>query len=730
MLQAILVSILVIVVCAVGIVVFFRYRAKHSEGTMVGGKGGKDSVSSIDTFGVNTTYDDTPVGGTGPRTLGATHASSTKTSSSGRISDAVRSRFVALGVFAAAIFGTLTAKLWSMQVLAANTYESQSEENRYSKIKTPAPRGYIYDEGGVALVKNRTALTVLADADVADDHDVVQRLSAVLGIPYNIVRSRILDTSSGAQSQRVVASDARMRDVAFIAEHSDAFSGVTIQERSIRSYPYGALAAHVVGYTGSVTEDALKSMPSNRDVELGDDIGQSGIESTYDEVLAGEHGIRTVMADADGNVVSVVSETSPERGSDVYLTIKAPVQYVAEQALKNLIAPNNIIGEGTGVAGAVVAMDVTDGSIVAMASYPTFSPETFIGGISQDTWDLYQSDESYYPLFNRCISGTYPAASTFKSFTGMAALKYGFADTKKEWNCTGSWDGFGSGDIQKCWLASGHGDIDFHEGIVQSCDVVFYEIAYNFYYAGVTQGGKLSDTAMQEEIEKYGFGKTMGIDLSGEEAGRIPTPAWKVEHWVDVPTEGVWRGGDLTNMVIGQGDVLVTPLQIAVAYGGIATGTMMKPHLLKEVRNANSTTAAITFTPQELTTPDVDADNLATVRDALHDVASGSSNLVSAFAEQGIDLKDIACKTGTGEVAGKNDYAWFVCYMPYDNPKYVCAVLIEQGGGGASTAGPIGAQIMGAIKAYDEGNLTDIGVVSASSGESVEYGASSSGRTD
>lgn len=728
MLQAVLVGLAVLVICVIAVVVFFRVRSNRSGEPLVGGK---HSVSSIDTFGVQTTFDDTPVGGTGPRTLGASSESSApKTSSTGRISDAVRSRFVAMGVLAAAIFGSLTAKLWSMQVLASSSYESQSEENKYSKIKTPAPRGYIYDAGGIAIVKNRSALTVLADADVADDHDVVQRLSTVLGIPYNVVRSRILDNSSGAQSQRVVASDARMRDVAFIAEHSDAFSGVTIQERSMRSYPYGALASHAVGYTGSVSKDILASMSKNRSVELGDSIGQSGVEAAYDEILAGEHGLRTVMADADGNVVSVVSETAPSRGSDVYLTIKAPVQYVAETALKDLIAPTGIIGKGKGVAGAVVAMDVTDGSIVAMASYPTFNPQTFIGGISQDTWDLYESAESYYPLLNRCISGTYPAASTFKSFTGLAALKYGFADTKKEWNCTGSWDGFGSGDIQKCWLSSGHGNITFHEGIVQSCDVVFYEIAYDFYFAGKSQGGKLSDTAMQEEVEKYGFGKTTGVDISGEEAGRIPTPEWKAQHWVDVPTEGVWRGGDLTNMVIGQGDVLVTPLQIAVAYGGIATGTMMKPHLLKEVRNSDSTTPAITYKPQELATPDIDKKDLKTVRDALHDVAAGSANLVTAFEEAGVSLDDIACKTGTGEVAGKDDYAWFVCYMPFDNPKYVCAVLVEQGGGGASAAGPIGAQVMGALKAYDAGELTDVGVVAASSGESVEYGGSSGGRTD
>lgn len=728
MFQAIVVSIAVLLIAALIAVVFFLVRGRNQGSTTIGGKGSVDSVKSIDTFGVSTSYEDTPVGGTGPTTIG--EPKGTTGAPSGKMSDGVRSRFVAMGVLAAAIFGSLTAKLWSMQVLSSGSYQNRAVENKYSVIATPAPRGYIYDADGTAIVRNRSSLTVLADADVADDHDVVQRLSTVLGIPYNVVRSRILDTSSGAQSQRVVAPDARMRDIAFIAEHSDAFPGVTIQERSVRSYPFGALASHVVGYTGSISEDRLASMPANRNVELGDDVGLSGIESMYDEVLAGEHGHRTVMADADGNVVALVSETDPMRGSDVYLTIKAPVQYVAECALKDLIAPKGIIGEGTGVAGAIVVMDVTDGGILAMASYPTYNPTTFIGGISQDTWDLYSSQSSYYPLLNRCISGTYPAASTFKSFTGLAALKYGFADTKREWECEGYWDGFHSGDIQKCWLSSGHGIIGFHEGIVQSCDVVFYEIAYQFFYAGVTQGGTISDTAMQEEVEKYGFGKQTGIDLSGEEIGRVPTPKWKEEHWVDVPTEGIWRGGDLTNMVIGQGDVLVTPLQVAVAYGGLATGTMMKPHLLKEVRNAGSQTPAITFQPEEIATPNVDKEHLKIVREALHGVAAGSSALVEAFEDYGIPLDTIACKTGTGEVAGKEDYAWFVCYMPYDNPKYVCSVLIEQGGGGAATAGPIGAQIMAALRDCDNGMPPNVAFVPASSGQSVEYKVTGSGRTD
>ncbi len=721
MLVAIVVAILTLIVAALVAVAFFALRERLRTSSSVHVKRGRASISSIDTLDVASASSSTDG-------LPDTHV---KTSSSpdGRASAPLNARFAAIGVFAAGVFATLGAKLFGMQILQASSYQKQANENKYTDVSTPAPRGYIYDADGVALVKNRSSLTVLADADVLSDHDVVLRLSAVLGIPYNVVRSRLQETSSGAQSQRVIASDASLRNVAFIAEHSDAFPGVNIQNRTIRSYPYGALAAHVLGYTGAVSDADLKSVPANRDIELGDEVGKSGVEYTYDEILSGEHGRRRVVADADGNVVRVVAETQPTRGSDLYLTIKAPVQYVVDKELAELIAPKGVIGTGKGVAGACVVMDVTDGSIVAMSSYPTYSPETFIGGISQDIWDLYSSKSSYYPLLNRTISGTYAAASTFKSFTGLAALRYGFADTSKYWTCTGSWDGFNTGSPQKCWLKTGHGSLDFKGGIVQSCDVVFYDIAYNFYYAGKSQGGTLSDTAMQEEPAKFRFGQLTGIDLASEEAGRIPTPEWKQSYWADVPTEGVWRGGDMTNTVIGQGDVLVTPIQVAVAYGAIATGNLMRPHVLKEVRNGDNV-AAVTFEPQIIDVPDVDEKNYAILRDALNGVAGSNSTLAKSFRDVGMDPWDVACKTGTAEMTDTEDFGWFACYAPYDDPKYVVAVMIEQGGGGSTSAGPIGAKALAAALAADAGELKEVGAVAASSGESVAYVSSSSGRTD
>ena len=452
-----------------------------------------------------------------------------------------------------------------------------------------------------------------------------------------------------------MASDVRLRDVAFIAEHSDAFSGVTVETRTVRDYPFGALCAHALGYTGTPSEDQVSKAPSNRDIQLTDDVGKSGIESAYDNLLAGDHGQRVVTVDAQGNVVDVVSETKATRGSDVYLTIKGSVQYAADEALASLIAPGDgVIGTGKGVGGAVVAMDVRDGSIIALSSYPTFDPTNWVGGLSTEANNVYNSDSAHAPLQNRVTAGLYAAASTFKPFTGLAGLEYGFAEGRS-WDCTGKWDGFNTGSPQWCWNHNGHGYLDFRGGIVNSCDVVFYEIAKNFFYASKSQGGNLSDTAIQELVQRFDFGKKAGIDIGGEVEGLVPTPEWKATRWRNVPANAPWTGGDYTNMIIGQGDVQVTPIQVAVAYGGIATGKIMKPHLLKEVRNASGQTV-VSYEPEVVTEPDIDQRYLEIVRDALRGVVTENEGIASLFAESGIKA---AGKTGTAEHTDKGDDAWF-----------------------------------------------------------------------
>lgn len=731
MIAAIIAAIVTLVVAIIVIAVVFALRnnTKSSNVSV------KKDVRSISSVGVKSS-----LGNAGGHVGGSTQV---RTGSAQRPTsnpaDNLKSRFVAMGVLAAGIFGTLTAKLWTMQVLSSDAYRSKADDNQYATVSTPAPRGYICDANGLPLVKNRVSLTVLADAEAASDRDVVQRLSAVLGVPYNVVRQRIQDATGGAQSQRVVASDVRLRDIAFITEHSDAFPGIKTEERYVRDYPYGALAAHVLGYTGSVTEDGLKSVGEGRDVQLGDDMGTSGIELQYDSLLAGEHGKRKVVADADGNVVRVVSETQPTKGSDVYLALKGPVQYTADRELAALIAPEDgTIGTGSGVAGSVVVMDLRDGGIVAMANYPLFDPAEFTGGISEDVYSVYNSNDAQWPLLNRAISGRYPAASTYKTFTGLAALANGFADMKRTWDCGGSWDGWGTGQEQMCWNHSGHGTLDLRGGIVQSCDVVFYWIAHDFFEASSLSGNPsptVSDTALQDYLAKFHFDQYTGIDLGGETVGVIPTPEWKTEQFRDTPEDGVWQGGDMTNMIIGQGYVLVTPLQVAVAYGAIATGKLLKPHLLKEVRNASGDVAATrkVETAGELDVPEA---NLAFMREALNGVATDNADVSKLLNEQGVDPATVACKTGTAEYTDKADTAWFACYAPVDDPRYVVTCVIEHGGGGSAVAAPLGAKVLAAALASDaaaeEDPAAGMGVIAGSSGKVLEGAgaATSGGRTD
>ncbi len=681
----------------------------------------RKDVQQLDTVGVGTSpLDGAPSGAGDVRvTRGQTAVK--------KPADGLRSRFVALGLLATAVFGSLGAKLWSLQVLSSSDYSRDAEKNLYSTVSTPAPRGLICDAQGTPLVKNRSSQTVLADAEVADDRDVVRRLAAVLGVPAGVVRQRIQDASGGAQSQRVVADDVRLRDVAFISEHSDAFPGVAVETRTVREYPFGALAAHVLGYTGPPSEDELKAKLEGREIKATDTVGKSGVEAFYDGLISGDHGQRRVLADAAGRAVEVVSETQATKGSDVHLTIDARVQYVADKTLADLVAPDGVIGRGRGVAAAAVVMDVRDGAVLALSSFPTFDPANFTGGIPQEIWDLYTSEDSHEPLSNRVISGQYPAASTYKAFTSLAGLEYGFASPTSGWVCEGKWDGFGSGDVQMCWNHSGHGGLDLRGGIVHSCDVVFYEIAKAFFDHGPAGTGQVSETALQDYLARFNLDKATGIDLANEAAGTIPTPAWKAERWRNVPSEAPWRGGDYTNMIIGQGYVLVTPLEIAAAYGGVATGRIMRPHLLKDVRNAAGD-VVVTFEPEVVTEVDANASHLAYVRDALRGVIVENEKVARMFAEAGVQA---AGKSGTGENSGAADHAWFVAYAPYDDPKYVVTVIIDQGGGGSEVAAPVAAKLLGAAMAADAGaDLEAPQRVAGFTGKSVEYHGTSAGRTD
>lgn len=603
----------------------------------------------------------------------------------------LKPRFAALAIIVVAVLGLLLVRLWSMQVLSGAAYASQADNNRVRQITTIAPRGRILDRNGVELVTNRPTLVVLVDPfrgggdeERAAHQAKLQRLSALLDVPVSEIEERLSSVKEAALAPRVVAIDVPMETVAYLAEHANEFPGVEVQTRGVRKYPKGKLAAHVVGYTGEISEDEMQS-PEFEGYDPTDIVGKAGAERSFESVLQGDRGTRVFEVDASGQPRRILKEIEPEAGRDVQLTIDWRVQAVAEKALADALTDAHREKYRKAKAGAAVAIDVKTGEIIAMASAPTYDPTVFLGGVSSKQWRSLTSTASEYPLTNRAIMAQYPPASTFKAFTGLAGLEYKKTRQWAQYDCEGKWIGMGAQWKKYCWNRSGHGTESFMEGISDSCDTVFYEIGYEFYK---DKGEKL-----QKFARSFGYGSLTGIDLPGEADGRIPDAAWKKKYNEDYPEYQQWLPGDTVNMAIGQGDVLATPLQVASTYAGIANGgRVMRPHVLKQVLGSDGQPVR-SYEPTVAFKPKVSKANLSIMHSALEQVVDDGT---ARGAFRGFN-EDVAGKTGTAQVAGKDDYAWFVGYAPADKPRYAVAVVVEQGGHGGSVAAPAARQILAAL---------------------------------
>ncbi|MGN0075709.1 MAG: penicillin-binding protein 2 [Parafannyhessea sp.] len=626
------------------------------------------------------------IGGGAPKASGGSDMSS---------EGGFKSRLFGLGIFSGSIIGVLLARLWSMQLVSSSTYSEQAESNRSRTISMAAARGRILDRNGKELVSNRASLTVVAKSDVVNDDIEMRLLANLIGMPVMAVKRNIEDSTGGAQSLRPVAVDVSRRVVAFIDAHQSVFSGVSVEERTQRHYPQGTLAAQVLGYTGTVSSDQLKkSSSSDSDSSIayasGDVVGQAGVEYEYENVLQGIKGEQKVYVDASGNVLSFSSSVEPQSGSDVVLTIDSTLQKAAEDSLAKRIAALREEGRTDCHAGCAIAMDVTNGEILAMASAPTYSPSVFVGGISSDDWKSLSDDSSHYPLMNRCIAGQYPSASTIKPLSSFAALNYGIATTTSTYYCSGYWTGFGKGFGQYCWNHSGHGTVNIQRGITVSCDVVFYEIGKGFFYSKHPEG-------LQDTYKKWGLGSKTGIDLPSESEGRVPTPEWKYKYYASSDSDSrTWQGGDTTNLVIGQGDLLVTPLQMLCAYAGIACdGTMYRPHVLKSVKSPIGDGSVVTYKPEVMRKVTEKQAYLDVVHAGLKGVIYEESE---AQTEHFTNLSvTVAGKTGSAQTSKSQPTGWFIAYAPYDKPKYVVASVIEYGGYGSEGAMYVVRDILGTI---------------------------------
>ncbi|MDR1088738.1 MAG: penicillin-binding protein 2 [Coriobacteriales bacterium] len=619
-----------------------------------------------------------------------------------------RGRFYAFGVLIAAIFGTLSVKLWSLQVLGHEEYVRLSSENMTSEVSVPANRGRILDRNGNELVGNRPSITVTGKRSLAEDTALVHRLSLVLGVPLGIIRRNLLDDSEGVQSDHTIASDVPMEAVAYIREHPSLFKDVNVESRTVRYYPYGSLGAHVLGYTGPVTEDFLASQTGEEPIPYqgGDIIGIEGAEATYEHILQGMHGTRSYKVDATGNPTELLSETEPVSGDDVVLTIDASLQRETDTILRDIITM--VRGDGENVncnAGVIVCLDVKDGGVLAASSYPTFYPADLSRGISNELWEELTTEESGYPLNNRVVSGQYPAASTFKLFTSLAGLTQGMINEDTTFYCDGYWDDYGEDWGQRCWIyPGGHGTMDLEESINQSCDIFFYSVGAAFYEQWRAHEGEIPveterPNPFQDYVATWNFGAPTGVDMPGEAGGRIPDATWKKEAFSDTPEEAMWQPGDMTNMCIGQGDILVTPLQLCNGYATFARKKAVTPHVFSHVIDSEGDTV-VSYTAEE---PEAQP----RYEQEHHDrVLDGLKRVVAREGGFGPIPVEVAGKTGTAEVAGKDDFSWFVGFAPADDPQYCALCLIEQGGSGSLVAMNGVIQCFARLYGVDAGAIT------------------------
>lgn len=609
--------------------------------------------------------------------------------------ESLERRLAILGLFIMAAFCVLLARLWFMQIVGGTDYRKRAEGNRIREISLEAPRGSILDRNGKVLVKNRSALTIsVVPAELRNDSRVIERLSKLLGMGEKEISFKIEKSQAPNQRAVLIKSDVGEDIVTYVREHQREFQGVIAGTRPVREYPHNELAAHLIGYLGEISPEMLAEK-KGQGYLAGDEIGLSGVESVYDEDLRGKVGKYRLEVDASGNAIRVISRREPRSGLDMRLTIDQDIQAVVENALKwQVEAARTRTDPETGrkyaASGAsAVVLDPTNGEIIAMASHPSFNLNDFVGGISERAWKELNDPKNQYPLNNRAIMSELPPGSTFKVVTAMGALNEPICTIDSPFDCEKVFTQGAFKDYPKyCW--STHGHIDLYNGIIQSCDIVFYTLGNIFYSRQGTQQGR----PLWEYAKDFQLGKRTGIDLVSEMDGRVPTPEWKKEFNKRNPEFQVWYPGDTVNMAIGQGDLLATPLQMAYLYAGVANqGKFIRPHLMKRLededgkvlKNASVETAA------EL---EIDPAALNSVSQALTGVVKGKGTAAATFEGFPVDQIPVAGKTGTSEIVGKQPTAWFVGYAPAGKPKYVVAVAIEEGGHGGESAAPVARRVL------------------------------------
>lgn len=616
---------------------------------------------------------------------------------------------------AVALVAVILFRLWFLQVLSGQQFEQQANDQRLRPVKVVAARGAILDRDGRVLVENRPGLSVgIRPMDVPEGalDTVISRLARVLKVSERRIKEKVRKTTgltiaqldvheaSGGYDLVIVDEGVSKRARSTILERNALFPGIELRDDYQRDYPEGELAAHVLGHLGEIDRDQLKQQ-RYKGYAAGDVIGQGGVEATYDRWLRGRDGLTKIEVDAMGRPKSgepVAGGRLPESGDNLVLTIDTVVQKKAEEALRYGIELAHRDQQWRANGAAAVVMDARNGELLALASYPTFDPTIWSGGLSdkqwKKAWKRLSDPKANQPLVSKAYQGVYAAGSTFKAIDAVAALEEGVIVPSTRYYCNGRYPPTGEiGEAHwSCWTPYGHGSPDLDAALAQSCDVYFYNIGYAFYNR---PGTELADWA-----KRLGLGKTTGLDIPGEVAGRVPTPEWRQEYFED-EIDKIWKPGNSILLAIGQGDLEVTPVQMAVAYAAIANGgTVVQPHLgLKIVTSEGKLVRKIDAKSKKLEMSPITLD---AVRGGLR-LAATQGTSAAVFNSYPVA---VAGKTGTAEVYGKGDYAWYASYAPADDPQYVVVVLVEQGGHGGTAAAPATRMIYDALFGIDTGRVT------------------------
>jgi penicillin-binding protein 2 len=606
-------------------------------------------------------------------------------------------RVALFGAVALALFAVLFFRLWLLQVLNGDEYLAEARNNRTREYRVTAPRGEILDRSGRVLVENRMSLALQLNPQKLPREPRRRRLE--------LARLGELTNTSLRQVRRLIREEQKVspgapvtlrRDVGnyliyYLQENQKHFPGVEVRRVFVRDYPNGALAAHILGYVGEVSEDQLKER-RYRELEPGDQIGQEGLEFEYDNFLRGRPGLTKVQVDALGRPTRggrLVSEP-PVPGDDLRLTIDADVQAAGEAAMAE-----------RGLPGGFVTMDVQTGEIIAIGSFPTFDPSVFTKPLTQSQVDALYRDPVLAPLTNRAIAGLYPTGSTFKPVTAIAALESGEVTTGEVIYDPGKI--VVGGQVFTNAGEAANGSVSLATALEVSSDVYFYTLGLRMWDSG----------ELQRWAKALGIGVPSGIDLPGAVEGLLPSQRWRNQLFKEGGTERPWSAGDNVQLATGQGDLQTNPLQMAVAYAAIANGgKIVTPHVGLEVDDAAGRVLK-EFDPGPRRAVRIDPEYREAIMEGLHGAAQGGAGTsVDVFGSFPID---VCGKTGTAQRPPHEDQSWYGIVAPCSDPRIVTFVTMEEGGFGAESAAPAARKI---LEAYFAEELSrDAGSEEAETGE-------------